>query len=296
MIQGIFAASITPLRFDYTPDLAALPGYLDFLAHRGCHGALLLGTTGEGPSFSPQQRLEILGAALTVRQDWPEFQLLAGTSTPSLDETIQLTGAAFDLGLDGVVLLPPYYFRKSSEDGLLAWYTDVFNQAVPDGGVALVYHIPSVSGVPLSLNLLSDLKLAFPKRFSGIKDSSGEEEFATQLNQRFGNDLQVYTGNDRLFSLALENGASGCITATANLISPILRKLWDAYQENKPTDVYQEQINAVRKTLELFPPFPPLIKLLLAQFFDYPRWPVCPPLSPVSQEIEDRVTRMLDIA
>jgi len=296
MIQGIFAASVTPLRLDYSPDLAVLPGYLDFLARRGCHGALLLGTTGEGPSFSPQQRLDILGAALTVRQDWPEFQLLAGTGTPSLDETIHLTRAAFDLGLDGVVLLPPYYFRKSSEEGLLAWYTDVFNQAVPDGGVALVYHIPAVSGVPLSLNLLSDLKLTFPDKFSGIKDSSGEAEFATQLNQRFGKDLQVFTGNDRLFSLALENGASGCITATANLISPVLRKLWDAHLENKPTDKLQEEIDAVRKTLELFPPFPPLIKFLLSHFFDYPRWPVCPPLSPVSQEIEDRVTRMLDLA
>jgi len=117
-IKGVYAASITPLKKDFSPDLGSLPGYLDFLARRGCHGALLLGTTGEGPSFSTKQRTEIFKAALEVRQEWPEFRLLAGTGTPSLDETEGLTKAVFDLGFDGAVTLPPYYFRASEEDGL----------------------------------------------------------------------------------------------------------------------------------------------------------------------------------
>jgi len=97
--NGIFAAAITPLRSDFSPDLSVLPLYLDFLAQRGCHGALLLGTTGEGPSFSPEQRRDVFRAALKVRQEHPEFRLLAGTGTPSLDETSALTRSAFDLGI-----------------------------------------------------------------------------------------------------------------------------------------------------------------------------------------------------
>ena len=295
-INGVFAASITPLKKDFSPALDALPGYLDFLVRRGCHGALLLGTTGEGPSFSPQQRVDILKVALEVRQDWPDFQLLAGTGTPSLDETEGLTKVVFDLGFDGAVLLPPYYFRTSGEDGLFSWYKHVLERSVPTGGVVLAYHIPAVSGVPLSLNLLSELREAYPEKFLGIKDSSGDPELAVKLGNRFTNDFHVFTGNDRLFSLALENGASGCITATANLISPDLRNLWDAFQAHKPSNEIQERINSVRETLEVFPPFPPLIKFLLTRFYNFPLWPVCPPLSPLSKEIGDQVSTKLDLA
>jgi 4-hydroxy-tetrahydrodipicolinate synthase len=295
-IKGVYAASITPLKKDFSPDLDSLPGYLDFLARRGCHGALLLGTTGEGPSFSPEQRIKIFKAALEIRQDWPEFRLLAGTGTPSLDETEGLTKAVFNLGFDGAVLLPPYYFRASGEDGLFLWYKRVLERSVPIGGTVLAYHIPAVSGVALSLSLLSRLREAYPEKFLGLKDSSGDPELAVKLGNRFGDDFHVFTGNDRLFSLALENGASGCITATANLISPDLRILWDAVQAHKPRIDIQEQINSVRENLEVFPPFPPLIKFLLARFFNFPLWPVCPPLSPISKKIGDRVSTKLDLA
>jgi 4-hydroxy-tetrahydrodipicolinate synthase len=249
----------------------------------------------EGPSFSPEQRIDILKVALEVRQDWPEFRLLAGTGTPSLDETEGLTKSVFDLGFDGAVLLPPYYFRASGEGGLFSWYKRVLERSVPIGGTVLAYHIPAVSGVPLSLNLLSGLREAYPNKFLGLKDSSGDPELAVKLGNRFGNDFHVFTGNDRLFSLALENGASGCITATANLISPDLRILWDDFQAQKPSIEIQEQINSVRETLEIFPPFPPLIKYLLARFYNFPLWPVCPPLSPISKETQDRVSTKLDL-
>jgi 4-hydroxy-tetrahydrodipicolinate synthase len=169
MIQGIFAASITPLNPDFSPDLDAIPIYLNFLASRGCNGALVLGTTGEGPSFSPQQRLKIFQAAQDVRQEWPEFKLLAGTGTPSLDESARLTRSAFELGMDGVVLLPPFYFRDSGEEGLYAWYENILKRSVPAGGTVLAYHIPAVSGVPLSIDLISLINSLGLKIHPGIK-------------------------------------------------------------------------------------------------------------------------------
>jgi len=293
--QGIFAASITPLNDDFSPDLGAIPGYLDFLAERGCHGALLLGTTGEGPSFSFEQRVEIFRAAVRVREKWPDFALLAGTSTPSLDETVKLTRFAFDIGMDGTVVLPPYYFRDAGESGLFAWFLNVIQRSVPAGGNFLAYHIPALSGVPLSIDLLSQLYEAEPKRFSGLKDSSGDVQFAKQLGEKFGKELCVLTGNDRLLTYALNNHASGCITAMANLISPELHSLWDAYDSDKSTDLIQARIDDIREISELFPPFPPLIKYLLHHFFEFPLWPVCPPLEDLPQASADRVSTMINL-
>jgi 4-hydroxy-tetrahydrodipicolinate synthase len=283
-LAGVYAAAVTPIEPDFSPDLEDLPGLLDFLARRGCHGVLLLGTTGEGPSFAPEERTAIFRSALQVRQVHPGFSLLAGTGTPSLTETLALTKAAFDLGMDGVVVLPPYYYRKVSDDGLFAWFSQVLSRAVPEGAALLGYHIPSVTGVPLSLDLLSRLKEAFPSRFAGLKDSSGDAAFASQLGERFARELVVLTGNDRLFSLALEAGASGCVTAMANVASPLLREVWDANQNGKSAGQTQQLLNAARDLMERYPPAPPLLKALLARQHGFPLWAVRPPLEPLSAE------------
>jgi 4-hydroxy-tetrahydrodipicolinate synthase len=295
-LAGVFAASLTPLNPDFSPDLSALESLLDFLAGRGCHGALLLGTTGEGPSFNPEQRLAILRAAVQGRPRHLPFRLLGGTGTPSLSETISLTRAAFELGLDGVVVLPPYYFRKASDEGLYAWFSEVLRQAVPPGGALLGYNIPNLTGIGFSLDLLTRLKEAYPDRFAGIKDSSGDPEYARQLGARFGRELTVLTGNDHLFSLALACGASGCITAPANLFSAELRRIWDAFQAGSPDEAAQERVKQVRARLEKFPPFPPLLKALIARCHGFPRWPVCPPLTPLSLEAEEQALAELGFA
>lgn len=296
IFSGIFAAALIPLRANFSPDLEAVSPFLSFLAQRGCHGALLLGTTGEGPSFSPKQRKDVFRAALEIRRDHPDFYLLAGTGTPSLDETCILTRSAFDLGMDGVVVLPPYYFRKASNDGLFAWYQEVLLKSVPADGAIFGYHIPGMSGVSLSIDLLARLKDTFPKQFMGIKDSSGDPAFAAELGRRFGKDLLVFTGNDSLFTLALHSKASGCITALANLISPDLRRIWETFQSGQPDLQLQEKVNSIRAILDRYPPAPPLLKALLARFFSFPRWPVCPPLLPLPAETEDIVASQLNLA
>lgn len=275
---GVYAAALTPVNEDFTPDLEAVPGFLRFLAGRGCHGVLLCGTTGEGPSFSPPERTAILERAQSIRQEYPDFKILLGTGTPSLSETIDLTKTAFERGADGVVVLPPYYFRKAADEGLLAWFSAVIRKAVPEGGCFLAYHIPAVTGVPVSEEILARLKDAFPNRFQGLKDSSGDAEHASRLGQRFGKDLKVFNGSDRLFSHALAQGAAGCITAMANLYSPLLRQVWDAFQNGTAELNAQEKLNAARSVMDRFPPAAPLLKALLAARHELPVWPVCPPL------------------
>lgn len=294
-LSGVYAAVITPLKEDRTLDEIALPGLLEFLADRGCHGVLLLGTTGEGPSFAPNERIAILRAALKITGTLPDFRLLAGTGTPSLEETIALTRATFDLGYDGVVVLPPYYFRQISDEGLIAWFSQVIQNAVPKGKALLGYHIPGVSGVPLSFNLLENLKYKFPNRFAGLKDSSGDPENARKLGEHFGNELLVFTGNDRLFSLALKFQASGCITALANIASPVLRQVWERFQSVQDTNQTQEKLNKARAIMEDNAPFPPILKALLAHQYNFPNWAVLPPLLPVPSVHADKVAADLNL-
>jgi 4-hydroxy-tetrahydrodipicolinate synthase len=294
-LSGVYAASVTPLNPDFSVDSASFPRLLDFLAGRGCHGALLFGTTGEGPSFSAAERVQAWRVAVDWRRAHPDFRLLGGTGTPSLAESIELTQAAFEIGLDGVIVLPPYYFRQVSDDGLFAWFSQVIQRAAPPGGAVFGYHIPGTSGVPLSFDLLARLKTAFPEQFAGIKDSSGNPDQAIQLGERFGKDLLVLNGTDRLFSLALENSAAGCITAMANLYSPDLRQAWESFHAGQ-TELQtqaQERLNTARLLLEKYPPFPPILKELLARRYDFPRWPVRPPLLPVAPELAERIDNEL---
>ena len=288
-IKGVFAAALTPLNSDYSPSLENIPLYLDFLAGRGCHGSLILGTTGEGPSFAFEERISIMRAAMRVREAHPKFQLLVGTGTPSLEETINLTRAAFEIGMDGVVVLPPYYYRTAEDEGLIKWYESLLQRAVPEGAALFGYHIPAVSGVPLSIDLLSRLIDAFPSKFAGIKDSSGDPDHAKTLGGKFGNDLAVFTGNDRLFSLALENNAVGCITALANLFSPQLRELWQAYQQGEELELIQERLSKGRAIIDNYPPAPSLLKYLVSELYEFDHWPVRPPLVPLPDRLTNAV-------
>jgi 4-hydroxy-tetrahydrodipicolinate synthase len=275
---GVYAAVVTPLKPALSPDLEGLSKLIQFLAGRGCHGVLVLGTTGEGPSFSRDERLSIYQAAADVRQSLPGFRLLAGTGTPSLQETIFLTRAAFDLGYDSAVILPPYYFRKASDEGIFSWFSQLIDQAVPSDRSIFAYHIPSITGVELSLDLFSRLKDSYPNAFAGIKDSSGDPDLARSLGKRFGSDLIVLTGNDRLFSLALQSGASGCITAVANLLSPLHRLIWDSFQGGCPDEITQDKLSSAREVLDRYTPFPSLIKMMLSRLHDFSYWKVKPPL------------------
>jgi 4-hydroxy-tetrahydrodipicolinate synthase len=288
-IQGVFAAIVTPIKSDFSPDMDGLPDLVEFLANRGCHGLLVLGTTGEGPSFSIEERLLVYESASLARQYFPDLLLLAGTGTPSLEDTIHLTKSVFNLGFDGVVVLPPYYFRKATDDGLFAWYSQVIQKSVPLDGALFGYHIPPISGVGLSLELLSRLKDTFPDQFKGIKDSSADVDWAHALGSRFGDDLVVLTGNDRLFSEALNSHASGCITAMANILSPLHRLVWDSFQTGSVDNISQEKLNQARAVLDRHPPMPTILKLLLSQIYGFPSWKVKPPLMQFDSMLEEIV-------
>ena len=292
-LAGVYAAAVTPL-YDATLDLESVPALLKFLASRGCHGAVLFGTTGEGPSFSMAERERLMRCARQAREELPGFRLIAGTGTPSLSETIDLTKLAFDLDFDGVLVVPPYYFRKATDHGLFLWFSELIRKAVPSDGFLLGYHFPNVAGIGFSLDLLARLKDAFPSQFAGLKDSSHDAELARTLGATFGPDLAVFTGTDSYLQLAMQNQAAGCITAPANILSPDLREVWDSLNERRDFTEAQARVEKQRDILDKYPPFPPTLKALLHHLHGLPRWSVRPPLESLPQGLEEQVVQEFD--
>ncbi len=290
-LAGVYAAAVTPLQPDSSLDLDSVPALLTFLAERGCHGIVLFGTTGEGPSFSPAEREMLMRCASEIRKSMSGLRLIAGTGTPSLSETIDLTKLAFDLGCEAALAVPPYYFRKATDNGLFAWFSEVIKKAVPSDGYLLGYHFPNVAGIGFSLELLARLKDAFPTQFAGIKDSSHDSQLARDLGEKFGSDLVVLNGTDSYLQLAMQNHAAGCITAPANILSPDLREIWNLLKEGKDATDVQGRVKKQRDILDKYPPFPPTLKALLHRLHGLPRWSVKPPLESISQEMEERVVQ-----
>lgn len=280
-LSGVYAAAITPLTARNEPDLAAWPGFLAFLAERGAHGALLLGTTGEGPSFSVAERLAILKAGA---QACPvEFKLMAGTGTPSLTESIALNQVAFELGYEAVVVLPPFFFRNASEEGLFAWYAELIERSVPVGRWLLGYHIPAVSGVALSIALLRRLHAAYPDQFAGLKDSTGDLNSAKAYADSLPG-CAVLIGNDKLLAPGMQVGAAGCITALANLRSAELRAIYETFLWNDDPSERQAALDPIRSAMDAMPSAPAYLKALLHAQHDFPLWPVRAPLQDFSAE------------
>ncbi len=274
-LSGVYTAAVTPLTPDDRPDLAAWPRLLAFFAERGAHGALLLGTTGEGTSFSAGERVEIFKAAAAARPE--DFRLLAGTGTPSLTETIALNQAAYDLGFEASVVLPPYFMRNASEDGLFDWFSQVIERSVPEGRWLLGYHIPAVSGVPLPLTLLQRLQAAYPTRFGGLKDSTGDLASAAAYAAGLPG-CAVLVGNDKLMTSGMLAGAAGCITALANLRCAELRAMYEGFLWGTDAGNHQATLDTARAAMDAMPPAPAYLKAMLHMQHGLPQWPVRSPL------------------
>ncbi len=280
---GVFAAMVTPLTPSQQPDLDALPSLLEHLAQRGCHGALLFGTTGEGPAFALRERADVLREAVRYRNHaHPDFKLLAGTGCVSLPDTIELTQTAFDLGMDGVVTLPPYYFKNVSAAGLATYFEQVVRQAVPSDGRLFIYHFPQVAGVPVPDETIAALRVKFPKQIAGMKDSQDDLPHTLATARAFPG-FDVFAGSDSILTDALAGGAAGCITALANVTSPLNRAVWDAHQRGTTDADAQAKLTHARQLMKGLNG-PAAMKAALAELFGFPRWGVRPPLESLAAE------------
>jgi 4-hydroxy-tetrahydrodipicolinate synthase len=242
-ITGVYCAAVTPVTDDLAPDHAAFVAHCRRLLDDGCDGIAMLGTTGEANSFSSAERKTLLEAVITggVR---PE-RLLPGTGVAALTETVELTRHALSLGVNRVVMLPPFYYKGISEDGLFASYAEVVERIGDARLQVVLYHIPQFSAVPITFPVIARLRARYSSVFVGLKDSAGEMSNMVALVDEFPG-FAVLAGADPLMLPLLRKGGAGCITATSNLIARDLAFIFRHYADPaRAADVEAAQARVV---------------------------------------------------
>lgn len=214
LFGGVNAAILTAMKPDFSPDLDRMAAHARWLLANGCNGLGMLGTTGEANSFGLTERKQILEGL--IARGIPAAKLMPGTGCSNLSDTVELTLHAKAQGCRGVLVLPPFYYKGPSDDGLFAYFSEVVNRV--GGGIAIyLYHFPQQSAVPFSLDLIGRLLKAFPGAIKGVKDSSGDYANMKAMVDAFAGDgFEVYSGSDEFLQRILADGGAGCITAASN--------------------------------------------------------------------------------
>lgn len=286
--SGVYTALATPLH-DGRPDFDRLQKHIHALAQDGVDGFLVNGTTGEGQSFDLAERAELVAAA---REAAPELKIMAGTGCASLNDTIHATQQAFAAGADCVLIVPPFFFRSVTTTGLLEYFRRVYAEAVPQGRKALLYHIPQVSGVPVTCDLLDRLTDEVGERLGGVKDSSGNVDNLVAMCKRYP-EMDIFSGFDDLLLDDLQAGGAGCITAESNILAPLAKKLERTFFSGGDAQSYKEMLTAAQVFLP-YASYPSAIKGLLAARYHDDGWlEVRPPLEPLSRADQEKLVNNL---
>ena len=215
LFGGVNAAVLTPMNADLSVDLDRMAAHCRWLLANGCNGLGVLGTTGEANSLGISERIAVLEGL--VARGIPAAKMLPGTGTTAITDTVLLTRKSEELGCRGALLLPPFYYKAPSDDGLLAYFSEVIQRVGGDIKLYL-YNFPQQSAIPFSVEFIGRLLKAHPGKVKGIKDSSGSYENGLAYVQNFARDgFEVYAGDDALLHPLLQQGSAGCITAASNV-------------------------------------------------------------------------------
>jgi 4-hydroxy-tetrahydrodipicolinate synthase len=256
--SGAWAASLTPLNADLSIDVEAYLTHVRGLLDRGCAGVAALGTTGEANSFSLAERLALIEALGEARLA-PD-RIMVGVGCCAAPDTIALARAALAAGYRNLLMLPPFYYKDVSEEGLFRAYAGVI-EAVNDPRLrVLIYDFPQMTGVNISLALLARLAGAFPGIVVGVKDSSGQwEAMEAALQQLPG--FNVFAGSEQFLLPTLRAGGPGCISATANVTHAALADLV-AHWRGADADARQDAVTRTRLMLQGYPAIPALKEIM----------------------------------
>lgn len=276
---GVLVPVLTPFNEDLSVDGGRFVTHCRWLLEQGAAGLAIFGTTSEGNSLSVDERMELLDALIAGGISPP--QLMPGTGCCALTDTVRLTAHAVDHGCGGVLMLPPFYYKPVSDDGLFANVAEVIERVGDERLRIYLYHIPPVAQVGYSLDLIERLLKAYPSIVVGIKDSSGDWSNTSAILKRFPS-FKVFPGSEIFLLAGLRAGGAGCITATANVNAAAVRNLYDRWQSPE-ADRLQDEITALRHAIQAYPMIPAL-KQIIAHFRNDPAWrAVRPPLVRLSE-------------
>ena len=272
---GVLAAALTPLTKDLIPDEKLMSQHCKWLLSNGCDGLAVLGTTGEANSFCLKERIRIIEGL--VDAGVPGEKLLPGVGACSITDAASLAKVAVNAGARGVLMLPPFYYKNPSDEGLFAFYSQVIQRVGDDRLKIYLYHIPQMSVTPITYNLIEMLLKAYPDTVVGMKDSSGNFDNMSGAAKNFPG-FCVLTGADDSLLPLLEQGGGGCITACANVASPLLKEVYSGVHAGEDVSTANTLLGKVRAEVSKVP-LSAGLKALMARHTGNDRWlNIRPPL------------------
>ncbi len=278
-LRGVWTAIMTPLESDGRIAHDLLSAHCRWLFSKGVDGVTLFGTSGEGQSFSMDERREALEQLLA--SGIPAAKVTVGTATAALAETAALTRHAAALGVAGALVLPPFFFKGVSDDGVYDSFAKLCDMLKGVKTRLVLYHIPQVSAVNVAPKVVARLAKAYPDLIAGVKDSSGDWDNTAEM-LKLSPQLAIMVGHEPYIPLLLRSGGVGTICGVANVRPDLIRRLHDS--AGKPNEA--ALVDAVTKicTLVTDVPFVPAIKALIADQSGDKRWlNVRPPLVAASE-------------
>lgn len=278
--SGVLAAVLTPVAEDLSPNLESWIAHCRWLLEQGCDGLAVLGTTSEANSFSVNERLTMLETL--AENNIPAEKLIPGTGCCALPDTVALTRKALEISAAGVLLLPPFYYKPVTDDGLFAAYSEVIQRIGSDRLRIYLYNIPQNTGVPITFGLIEKLRAAYPNIVVGIKDSAGDFANMKAMIDEFP-DFQVFSGSDSYLLDILQAGGAGVITACNNIGAALSARVYANWQGKDAADL-QNAVSDVRSIVQGFPLIAAL-KEVMAQSTGNDGWRrQRPPLEPLTRD------------
>lgn len=284
-LSGVIAPVLTPFGDDGSPDPERFVAHAQWLLEDGCTALAPFGTTSEANSLGLDERLDLLERLVDAGVS--PSRLLPGTGMCAIPDAVTLTRQAVELGCAGCLMLPPFYYKNPSDEGLFRFFARVIEEIADERLRIYLYHIPPMAVVGFPLPLIQRLKAEFPGTIAGMKDSSGDWANMQAVLEAHP-DLEFFPGAETHMLPALRAGAAGVISASANVSARKLRDLYDA-RATPGADALQATVSALRVAMQAHPMIP-LLKAIVAHYRGDPAWTnIRPPFEPLANADAARI-------
>jgi 4-hydroxy-tetrahydrodipicolinate synthase len=288
-MSGVLSPVVTPFKKDLSVDADRLVRQCRWLMSQNC-GLAVFGTNSEANSLSADEKIDLLDALVDAGLD--TGRMMPGTGACAIPDAVRMTSHAVKRGCGGVLMLPPFYYKGVSDEGLFRGYSEVIQRVGDSNLKVYLYHFPQVSQVPIRLALIERLLNEYPDTVVGIKDSSGEWSNMEAMLKQFPG-FAMFPGNETVLLKSMQNGGAGCISATANINPGAIAELAANWQSSD-AQAMQDKMNDLRQMMQQFPMIPAL-KAAIAHYSGDADWEyVRPPLVELTAEQKAEMLAELD--
>jgi len=278
-LSGVMAAAITPFDRRSQPHHARYIAHCKSLLQNGCDGINVLGTTGEANSIGLADRFDLMDAVAS--SGLPMDRMMVGTGAPAVEDAIRLTKHAQACGFAAALVLPPFYYKGVSDDGIFAFLARLIERSDPRRIKIYLYNFPAMTGLWYSVTLIERLVGEFPGIVAGVKDSANDRGYQSELLKRLPK-FAVFPGTEAYIADAKRDGCAGCISASVNVTSREAQAAWSASDADFAAK--QARVAELRNTIQS-QPLIPAIKAIKSRIEQNDKWErLLPPLVPLTIE------------